>query len=178
MKCPNCNMNLSDNSKFCLHCGKQIDQQEKKYCISCGAEIAAGTNFCGVCGMGLNPNNSEPNKVVNNNQNNVPNEEGSAPMVLGIVSLVLYFAGAPLISSLFYGLSGDLKSSLSNLSSIAPLAGLVIMIVGRAKYPNNKFLKFVMWAIIISILLGIILFAIFFIWCWVSCATLDRSGCN
>lgn len=178
MKCPNCDMNVSEDAKFCLHCGKSIYNHGQKFCSNCGAELIPGTKFCGVCGMSLNPNNVVSDRVVNNNHNKVSNEDGSTPTVLGIVALVLYFIGAPLISSLFYGLSGNLKSSLSSLSSIAPLAGLVTMIYGRVKYPNNKFLKFVMWVILISILLGIVLFVLFFIWCWATCASIDTSGCS
>ena len=51
MKCPNCNAEISDNSKFCIKCGAGIAQAaEAKFCIKCGTQIKPGSKFCTKCG--------------------------------------------------------------------------------------------------------------------------------
>jgi hypothetical protein len=59
-----------------------------------------------------------------------------------------------------------------------PLAGIVFMIIGRVKYPSNKFLKVVMWIIIITEIVTVVAAAIIVITCFVTCATTDLSGCS
>lgn len=63
MNCPNCNTVLSDNAKFCTHCGAMIkanpqanagtsapERQNTVVCIKCGAQIRPGAKFCTKCG--------------------------------------------------------------------------------------------------------------------------------
>ena len=180
MKCPNCSMNINDNSKFCIHCGKQFNvQTEKRYCLSCGAELIDNSNFCGVCGMELKPKVIQNNQVVSNNPAPaVDSKEESNATLYGIISLLLYFGG-PILGVLFtFGLPKGVREMLDSLSGLFPLAGIVVMIVGRVKYPTNKFLKTVMWIIIGFIIAGIVLFILFFLWCWYTCSTIDTSGCS
>ena len=47
-KCPNCNSEISDDSRFCPVCGKQLS-----VCPQCGTEIAPGARFCPTCGKNL-----------------------------------------------------------------------------------------------------------------------------
>ena len=177
MKCPNCNMNINDNSKFCIHCGKQFNQVEGKYCVKCGAELIPGSSFCGVCGMSLTPNAPTNTNVVPTNNNSDVNE-GSTPTVLGIISLLLYYAGPVIVGLLTIGMPSNAKYAIESIVSLTPLAGIVTMIIGRVKYPKNKFLKVVMWIIICSILFIIIIFILIFLWCWITCSTMDTSGCS
>jgi len=46
--CPNCNVPLAANVKFCQECGAKI--QPQKHCTQCGAALSPGTKFCGECG--------------------------------------------------------------------------------------------------------------------------------
>jgi len=46
--CPNCNVALASNVKFCPECGAQI--QAEAHCIECGSKLSPGAKFCGACG--------------------------------------------------------------------------------------------------------------------------------
>ena len=48
IKCPKCNKELSDDTKFCDGCGAQIF--ETIFCPNCGKQMPADTKFCGECG--------------------------------------------------------------------------------------------------------------------------------
>ena len=48
MKCPSCNVEISDNAKFCPECGEKIIR--KSVCPECGTEVAPGAKFCAECG--------------------------------------------------------------------------------------------------------------------------------
>lgn len=59
MKCPNCNAEIADTSKFCSKCGTKIEAatvtqkskpEETVECIKCGAELKKGAKFCAKCG--------------------------------------------------------------------------------------------------------------------------------
>ena len=47
--CPSCNAAVPAGSKFCINCGKPMEQK-KEVCPSCGAELLPGMKFCGQCG--------------------------------------------------------------------------------------------------------------------------------
>ena len=147
---------------------------DKKYCEQCGAENKIDSNFCESCGKELkqfnnvennnNPtiqatnNNVPTNNVVNNTNNNSDDKKGNE---LGYISLILYFAGG-LLTRVFYSLSTTMGNSnvLIGLFGLMPLAGIVLMIYGRIKYPKNKVLKTAMIIMIIMIVLAIIYFII------------------
>lgn len=144
--------------------------ENRKVCPNCGIVNTIDSQFCSNCGVQLTQNN-----VVVNNQKNNDTSEGNK---LGLLSLILYFLGTSIVSVIAYALPTAFRNYLSTLSGLFPLAGIVIMIVGRVKYPNNKLLKAAMWAIIGSIIFSLIAFIVFFIWCYVTCTTMDTSGCN
>ena len=48
MKCPSCNNDVAQGSKFCNHCGSQL--QQVKFCTSCGNKLNLQDKFCSVCG--------------------------------------------------------------------------------------------------------------------------------
>ena len=57
MKCPVCNAQIADQSKFCVHCGSKIEVEKEAepaqaivYCKSCGTQLKPGTKFCPKCG--------------------------------------------------------------------------------------------------------------------------------
>ncbi len=62
MNCPKCNAVISDNSKFCTHCGAKIEQAKESIpetaasmtCIKCGAPLKPGAKFCAKCGTNQN----------------------------------------------------------------------------------------------------------------------------
>lgn len=62
MKCPKCNANILDDSKFCVHCGTKIEAAMENMpdtelitkCINCGAPLKPGAKFCPKCGTAQN----------------------------------------------------------------------------------------------------------------------------
>lgn len=49
MKCPNCQNDIYDDSKYCPYCGQSL--QEK--CPKCGYVVSSDDRFCSQCGYGL-----------------------------------------------------------------------------------------------------------------------------
>ena len=150
-------------------------------CPSCGEENNAQSNFCIQCGSKLVQDNSEvvEQKIENSVQNNeittnnqVVDIDESDARGLGIVSLVLFFAG----SAIFYLLSlffpGNIRSAIESVGGLCPLTGIVVMIVGRIRYPKNGFLKTVMWIIIGTIIFVIVSMIILVITCIEACSGL------
>ena len=135
-------------------------------CSNCGSNNIGDSIFCSNCGKQL---------MQNNQANNVDDSKGN---ILGIISLALYFGGSVLIAFILRILPVTVRDSFSTLSGLCPLSGIIIMIIGRVKYPTNKFLKVVMWIIIGTIIISLVTFIIFVIWCYVTCASVDTSGCS
>lgn len=128
--------------------------QNNKICQICGSTNEMSSQFCTKCGNQFRENN---------------NNKNANAATLGIVSLILFFVGTGIVSIFSRFLPIDFSNAFSVLSGLCPLAGIVIMIVGRIKYPTNKFLKITMWVIILSIILSIILFVLMFMFCYITC---------
>lgn len=57
--CPNCGAQITEDSRFCSECGKEIPQGS--VCPHCGASVGESDAFCQNCGKSLNESrNSEP----------------------------------------------------------------------------------------------------------------------
>lgn len=50
MKCPNCNREIPDEAKFCLHCGGKIVGDSTIECPNCHHQIPEDSKFCPDCG--------------------------------------------------------------------------------------------------------------------------------
>ncbi len=48
MKCPFCNEEIKQGAKFCVHCGKKLEQTNN--CPQCNAPLKEGAKFCTKCG--------------------------------------------------------------------------------------------------------------------------------
>ena len=145
-----------------------------KKCQNCGTENKNESKFCTQCGKPFEEQvTDQQNNIVQTNDNDTKTAN-----TLATISLVLFFGGSIIIGFFSYMLPTNIRYSFSSLSGICPLAGIVTMIVGRVKYPTNKFLKIVMWIIIASIIISLIIFILFIIWCYVTCSTADYSGCG
>jgi len=53
LKCPNCQAENPDDSKFCLRCGTKLVEDAILICSDCGAELPADASFCNKCGHSL-----------------------------------------------------------------------------------------------------------------------------
>lgn len=152
---------------------------EKKFCGQCGQELKTETNFCKNCGAKVEKETKEVKPVTPSAPSNNGNIFGILALCLTFGTYILY----GIIYWIMYAVNYDstLSKGLGYLTSAMmtfPLAGIVFMIIGRVKYPSNKFLKVVMWIIIISEIVTVVAAAIIVITCFVTCATTDLSGCS
>ena len=165
-KCNVCGFSNNDESYFCESCGADIKDVSPVNNISIKREpIYANTNVPAI--------SEEDNKKAN---------------ILCTISLICYFGGLG-FSSLFLTIfdkaaAGSIEEVIKSLSAFAGLighlAGIVLMIVARVKYPENKFSKVIMWLYIglfiagfILLIIGLILL-ILFIGMLIECA----KGCQ
>ena len=60
VNCPYCHTEISEDAKFCPHCGSDVEEklkeiQEKdlvaKHCANCGVELLEEAKFCAKCGQ-------------------------------------------------------------------------------------------------------------------------------
>jgi hypothetical protein len=171
-----------ENEKICSNCGKS-NENTASYCSNCGKSLVQNNVMNSNSEQSVNNSNINIEGVTNNNQTtNKSEKEGD---VFALLSLLFYFLGSTAMEILAAHIPGKIGYAFSTLGGICPLVGIVLMIVGRTKYPNNKFLKGVMWAIFISIVIGIIVLSIISIYCatacsatYMECTTMDTSGCS
>ena len=93
MQCPNCQMNIKDDSQFCIHCGTRFSNSmsttvsqvqntvpvQPSICPKCQQPIQAGSKFCTNCGLQLATNQvsapSTPDQILQQNQQALVNEQ-------------------------------------------------------------------------------------------------------
>jgi Double zinc ribbon len=56
MRCPRCDADTPDGTKFCIECGASLTPR----CPRCGADILPRAKFCGECGTPLTASNPAP----------------------------------------------------------------------------------------------------------------------
>lgn len=153
----NCGQKLNENAKFCINCGQQIDIDNSNNNIN------------------YQNTQSKQDTVTTNNINNVENTNECN--LLCVLSLVLGY-GSNVIMTLLYLLLPNESKYIQSIFSLCPIAGLTLMIIARVKYPQSKFAKVVMWIYIVSIGLVVIGFIVLVAACFITCSTMDTSGCN
>lgn len=125
-----------------------------KKCNRCGMVNTVDAQNCGNCGEYFG---SDMSNELDNSINNKPikNNDKMAD-ILSVISILLFFLGYTAMTFIGIVVPDYLKSLFKILNNVSPFVGIIIMIVGRAKYPNSNSLRVVMWAIIITIILYII----------------------
>ncbi len=141
------------------------------YCKNCGKELSSEDKFCSNCGLGnkLDPDNNQTNTLKDNetsanSSGTINDKEDRECNILCIISLICLFINSGVLS--IYGTKLDEANSFSSILGLAPLVGVVLMIVARVKYPKKTFPKVLMWIYIVNIIIFIIFFIMFFVLCY------------
>lgn len=124
IQCPECGQEISDKAKKCIHCGKVLVEEPKKFCSECGKEIPLDSEECPFCGCPVEPEKKE-NEVVNQIVEKAKNNKKKLTIIGGIVAaiivlfLVINFAGSSLNEDeqLGYQNAVDLKNMMRDPDS-------------------------------------------------------------
>ncbi len=149
-----------------------------KRCPFCGTDNKSNANFCEHCGKQFGQNNievKEQGTIQRNDDEEINKTEGDK---LGKISLLLFFVAGPLISFVTYILPSEAGAYLSALDGLCPLSAIVIMIIGRVKYPTNKLLKITMWIFIVIMIISLILLIALMAMCFISCSNMSPGTCG
>ena len=153
---------------FCPNCGRKMENDEK-YCIECGMP-REGT-------IPSSDPQAQPQPSKLNLNQETPEEKAQAN------KLCLYSIGCTILghiaTGLYAALTGEVSSLVGSISSLLGVAGLILMIVVRVKYPKNTFGKVLMWIYIVYFIfaiLSIIAAVILFAWFCYSCTEATNSG--
>lgn len=154
------------------------------YCKNCGEKVEDGKLECTKCGTKVEDKvEMDKAEIVNNssssnNDNSIPSaEDEKNANLLCVISLILYF-GSSAISGLLYSISSVSGSYVANIGGLCPLAGIVLMIIARVKYPKNRFAKVLMWIYIILTILAIVTVILIFAACIYACSSIDGTKCG
>ncbi len=140
-------------------------------CEKCGNDINPNEKFCTNCGNPV-PVVEQPTPEVVTSP--VPVDTNEQANRLCIISLILYF-GSSIIAGILTFLSGGnevVSNMFSGIAGLGPLAGIVLMIVARVKYPESRFAKTLMWIYIALTILGIILIVVVIVFFFAMCSQL------
>ena len=136
-------------------------------CDKCGYLLIEGDNFCRNCGKTI----TNIQQQVNIPQQvpavkNIKDDNGKANL-LCVLSLLLYFLAPIIFIVIDIVLALLLENAnylgVSGFSVLCRLAGFILMIVARVKYPNNMFAKVLMWiyiGLLAAGLIGVILLVV------------------
>lgn len=160
-------------------------------CRNCGTYYDNSQGQCPKCGAAADSNSAHPeysSPPPPEYRNVPPPEYGNVPppptqrsdtfneRLLCIIALVLLFIPLPAImfisgvSSLFSDESPEHFYNITySLLTLCPLAGIVLMIIARVKYPQSRFAKVVMWIFIVTISISVILTIIAVVSCMIAC---------
>lgn len=184
-----------NSSKLCNKCN-QLNTSDSIYCINCGnnlnVNIVVNNEINNVQTNIVNPanevNNVQDNTITSANTVNVDSSSdekialeqqlhrnkvdrikcyvfGSISLICILLSLVLFI--------LIYITRNEHIERLFLSTSWMPLVGIILLIIGSSRYPNNKFLKFVKYVLLGIILCGIIGIIYLYISCVISCITCE-----
>ena len=142
------------------------------YCVKCGYKISDTAKICTHCGTMVSQNNQNLQPVNNNKtttdvDTKVNKEENKKATPLCVMSLICGYV-IPLVFS-----NSKIPPLLLNCIS---LASLVLVIIARIKYPNSELAKVLLFIYVAEILLGAIIFIIFFEACSAICGPLGDMG--
>lgn len=154
------------------------------FCTNCGNKLLPNAKFCTKCGKQVIVNQSVDSYSQNIQENDyqfvdIPQEsieeinEKKKVKNLCIWSLLFGFLFPRCMFLVPDSTPGEIISTISGLCS---LAGLVLMVVARIKYPNSKFAKVVMWIYILSFILYVIFMIFIIVLCYETLRSCGNMG--
>lgn len=155
------------------------------FCSHCGTKIEEGNSFCTNCGAKIDNNTEINNNATNNeNSNNVTNttpipqeqKDYSEAKIMCIASVILTYFSTGILAVISQAVP-MLQKLLTSIAGLCPVAGIILLIMVRVKYPEYKPGKVIMWVYIISLIVSIIAFILLAAFCYMICSSIDTSGC-
>ena len=127
-----------------------------KRCNRCGMVNTVNAVYCSNCGGYL-----DSNMNMNSNMNNSIDIDKKRAEKMATIALYMFYV-APLFA-LYLGSAtyNSLLALVCKILILGPIVGIIVMIVGRIKYPYNNSLRVVMWAIIVTIMVMLVLMDFF-----------------
>ena len=121
-----------------------------KRCNRCGMVNTVNAVYCSNCGGYLD-----------SNVNNSIDIDKKRAEKMATIALYMFYV-APLFA-LYLGSAtyNSLLALVCKILILGPAFGIIVMIVGRIKYPYNNSLRVVMWAIIVTIMVMLVLMNVF-----------------
>ncbi len=152
---------------YCINCGNKLKETDR-FCPECGTENTTSPNIVPISEGTNNTTNSNVVTISDNfqstqqntNNNEMSDKDKNNADLLCFLSLICTFGG---------GIITALIPPLAAVSGLIPLAGLVLMIVARVKYPQSKFAKVLMWLYIVLYILAIVGVFIFVVLLYLAC---------
>lgn len=172
MKCKKCDKEITEDSKYCPYCGGKIDntsdnKEKELRCKNCNEVLNEGDKFCQNCGTSVN--GEKRNVVVEDNKGQVREEEDKVPTIMALVSLGLFFLGGTVARILLP------KGDIGSLSLLFPLAGLVLVINAKIRYPRSIPVKVAFWLIILAIVALIVFWVLLMLTCNMVCGSINGT---
>ena len=159
---------------------------ENKVCTKCGTENNSDATICKSCGRVLYKNLKQEEMVeetnLDNNNLEIKENDVKTGNIIGIISLVLFFVFGiifPIVNDYLKIVSLNSNHIFVYIPLISLILGIILMVYGMIKFPNNKLIKITFGIITASIILGIILFIIIIRMCAKSvsdtCSNIDST---
>ena len=135
-----------------------------KRCNRCGMVNTVDAVYCSNCGGYLDSNMNMNNSMNSNMNNSIDIDKQKAKKraeKMATIALYMFYV-APLFA-LYLGSAtyNSLLALVCKILILGPIVGIIVMIVGRIKYPYNNSLRVVMWAIIVTIMVMLVLMDFF-----------------
>lgn len=152
-----------------------INLENSKKCPNCGTRNNIISLYCSTCGKQLDKKNiiNNTQNIINTNKNIINDKKGN---ILAIISFIICYIGISYVPFI----STELTENNSIIIFICPLLGIVLMIFGRIKYPNNIYLKILMWLIIAGIIFHLMIYIFVTTFCsdLINASKAGGSGCG
>ena len=149
-------------------------------CKYCGSKLDENSNICDECGRKniIKRNSKTKSNRKNSIRKKVKYTNEPTGNMLAIISLLLFYIYYPLLLLVSLFPQSEIINRIIIIFRLGPLFGIVTLIMGRINYPTNKFLKIVMWIIIVSIIFSFIALFLALQTCSNTCSNMDKSGCS